>query len=283
MGEPSLPGAASPPRRGPAPDLLARLRAGSRIAGMQCFTASPMMVEAMGHGGLDFTIVDLEHCPTTLETLAHLLRAADASGIAPLVRVPELDASLIGRVLDLGAQGIVLPHASVQRCELALAAARYAPEGDRGACPVVRAAGYLPADWQAHARASNRDVLVVPLVEDETAVNEIDAIFAIDGIEVVFLGPFDLAVSMGLGGADYRHPKLMEILERVVASARKHSKHVMTTVGATIDEQYAAGLVAKGVTCLSFSADVAVFLAACRRISNTIAPAKAGAEPASPT
>lgn len=247
--------------------LADRLRAGGTLAGMQCFSASPVMVEAMGEGGLDFTIIDMEHCPTQLETVAHLARAADACGMAPLVRVPDLDAPLIGRTLDLGVQGIVLPHASASRCEAAVRAARYAPLGERGACPVVRGAGYLPADWGAHAERSNRDTLVIPLVEDAEAVDTIERIFAIDGIEVVFLGPFDLSISMGLGAADYRHPKLAEILERVVAAGREHGKHVMTTVGATIDEQYAASLVAKGVKCLSFSADVAVFLSACRRIA----------------
>jgi 4-hydroxy-2-oxoheptanedioate aldolase len=247
--------------------LSERLAQPGTVTGMQCFSASPVMVEAMGQGGLDFTIIDMEHCPTQLETVAHLARAADASGVAPLVRVPDLDLPLIGRTLDLGVQGIVLPHASVDRCRAAVRAARYAPEGDRGACPVVRGAGYLPTDWDAHARRSNRETLVVPLVEDEAAVEAIDGIFALDGIEVVFLGPFDLAISMGLGAADYRHPKLSAILDRVIAAGRKHGKHVMTTVGATIDEQYAASLVAKGVKCLSFSADVAVFLAACRRIA----------------
>jgi 4-hydroxy-2-oxoheptanedioate aldolase len=247
--------------------LVERLRAAGTLTGMQCFSASPVLVECMGQAGLDFTIIDMEHCPTQLETVAHLARAADASGVAPLVRVPDLDVPLIGRTLDLGVQGIVLPHASVERCKAAVRAARYAPEGDRGACPVVRGAGYLPTDWSAHARRTNDETLVVPLVEDESAVNEIDAIFALDGIEVVFLGPFDLAISMGLGAADYKHPKLAAILDRVVASAKKHGKHVMTTVGATIDETYAASLVARGVKCLSFSADVAVFLTACRRIA----------------
>ncbi len=248
--------------------LREKLRAGRTLTGMQCFTASPVMVEAMGQGGLDFTIIDMEHCPTQLETVAHLLRAASASGISPLVRVPDLDIPLIGRTLDLGAQGIVLPHASVARCVAAVRAVRYAPDGDRGACPVVRAAGYLSADWQAHAQRSNQETMVVPLVEDERAVNEIEDIFALDGIEVVFLGPFDLSISMGLQGADYKHPKLAAILDRVVAAAKANNKHVMTTVGATIDHDYAASLVAKGVRLLSFSADVAVFLTACRRIAS---------------
>jgi len=247
--------------------LLSRLEAGGVVTGMQCFTGSPVLVEAMGAAGLDFTIVDLEHCPTSLETVAHLVRAADAAGLVPLARVSELDAPTIGRILDLGATGFVLPHASAERCRAALRLARYAPEGERGACPVVRAAGYLPADWQVHAAAANHGVMIVPLVEDESAVDEIEAIYSLDGIRIAFLGPFDLAVSMGLGGADYRHPRLAAVLEHVVAAARRQGKHVMTTVGATIDHDYAASLVAKGVQCLSFSADVAIFLNACRHIA----------------
>ena len=248
--------------------LAERLRSPGTLAGMQCFTASPVMVEAMAAGGLDFVVIDMEHCPAGLETVAHCARAADAAGIAPLVRVPDLDRPLIGRVLDLGVQGIVLPHASLARCEAAVRAARYAPAGERGACPVVRAAGWLPADWNAHADRSNAQVLVVPLLEDAAAIDGIEAMFALDGIEVVFLGPFDLAISMGLPGADYRDGRLMAVLQRAVAAARAHGKHVMTTVGATIDHEYAAMLVASGVRLLSFSADVAVFLTACRRIAS---------------
>jgi len=245
--------------------ILPRLRAGETLAGMQSFSASPVFVEAMGHAGLDFVVVDMEHCPTGLETLTQLVRTCDASGLVPLTRVPELDPPTIGRCLDLGVAGIVLPHATPARCRAALEASLYAPEGRRGACPVVRAAGYLPPDWDAHARAANDEVLVIPLVEDASALDTIDDIFAIDGIDVVFLGPFDLSISLGLRGADFRHPRMAAILADVVAVARRHGKFVMTTVGATIDNAYAAALIDAGARMLSFSADVAVFMAACRR------------------
>jgi 2-keto-3-deoxy-L-rhamnonate aldolase RhmA len=234
---------------------------------MQSFSASPVLIEAMGSGGLDFVTIDMEHCPTGLETVAHLARAADAVGLVPFVRVPELNAPLIGRVLDLGVRGVVIPHASPDRCRAAVRAARYAPDGERGACPVIRAAGYLPADWEEHARHINREVLVIPLIEDAAAVDQVDAILGQDGIDVVFFGPFDLATSLGLPGADCRHPTMAQALARVVEAARRRGKWVMTTVGATIDHDYAALLVRSGVRLLSFSADVAVFVAACRRIS----------------
>ncbi len=246
--------------------LLQRLRAGAVLTGMQSFSASPVMLEAMGHAGLDFVTVDMEHCPTGLETLAHLLRAADASGLAALARVPRLDASEIGRVLDLGAAGVVLPHATVARSREAVRCARYAPLGTRSACPMIRASGYLTTDWTSFAEGAN-DTLVVPLIEDEAGVAECEGILDLDGVEVVFVGPFDLSLSMGLAGQDYRHPRLAAALDRIVLAARERGKHVMTTVAATIDHAYAALLVERGVTLLSFSADVGVFHSACRGIA----------------
>ncbi len=259
--------------RAARPTLCEKLEGDAPLVGMQCFSASPALVECMGEAGFDFTVIDMQHCPTQLETVAHLIRAADATGVAPLVRVPDLDLPLIGRTLDLGTQGIVVPHASLERIRAAVRAVRYPPHGERGACPVVRSAGWLPVDWDAHAARSLRETLVVPLVEDEEGVDDIDAIFALDGVEIVFLGPFDLAISMGLGAVDFRHPQLAAVLERVVCAAQRHGKHVMSTVGATIDEAYATLLRQRGVRLLSFSADVAVFMAACRRIAqlNTIA------------
>jgi 4-hydroxy-2-oxoheptanedioate aldolase len=249
------------------PILRERLKNGGTLTGMQCSSASPVIVEAMGASGLDFTIIDMEHCPTGLETLAHLLRAADSVGLLPLVRVPDVERTIIGRSLDLGAAGVVVPRASPERCRDALRFTRYAPAGERGACPVIRSAGYLPADWLAHEHKANSDTLMVPLIEDPAGVERCAEILDLDGVEVVFVGPFDLAVSQGLSGADYRHPVLMDALRKVVEAANARGKYVMTTVGATIDLDYARTLLDAGVRLLSFSADIAVFMGACRRIA----------------
>jgi 4-hydroxy-2-oxoheptanedioate aldolase len=247
--------------------LLARLQEGRVLTGMQCFSASPVLVEAMGAAGLDFVTLDMEHCPTGMETIAHLLRATGRSALVPLVRVPELDRPTIGRVLDLGAAGIVIPHATPERAREAVRFCRYEPEGIRGACPVVRAANYLPGDWNEYACNANASTLVVPLIEDAAAIEDASAILDVEGVDIVFVGPFDLAMNMGLSGSDYRHPRLMAALERVVRAAESRGKFVMTTVGGTIDRDYAATLLAAGVRLMSFSADIAVFLTACKGIA----------------
>ena len=115
-----------------------------------------MVIEILAHAGIDFVIIDMEHCPMDMDRLAHLIRAADAAGIAPLVRVPEVDAGLIKRVLNLDVAGIVIPHGNRQSCEALVRAVRYPPDGKRGACPIVRATGYWPDDWSAFF--SNRPV-----------------------------------------------------------------------------------------------------------------------------
>src|SRR5450755_167719 len=92
------------------------LREGKTVTGMLLFTGSPMVVEIMAVAGLDFVIVDMEHSALDLDRAAHLIRAADAAGITPFVRVPEVDASLIKKLLNLGAAGIVLPHANRDNC-----------------------------------------------------------------------------------------------------------------------------------------------------------------------
>jgi 2-keto-3-deoxy-L-rhamnonate aldolase RhmA len=118
--------------------LRNRFVRGDSLTGMIDFIGAPMVIEILAQAGIDFVIIDMEHCPMDMDRLAHLIRAADAAGIAPLVRVPEVDAGLIKRVLNLDVAGIVIPHGTRQSCEALVRAARYAPEGERGACPIVR-------------------------------------------------------------------------------------------------------------------------------------------------
>jgi 4-hydroxy-2-oxoheptanedioate aldolase len=200
---------------------------------------------------------------------AHLVRAADAAGIAPFVRVPSVDPGLIMKMLNLGAQGIIIPHATRVDCEAAVSAARYAPEGGRGSCPAIRASRYSQPDWAGYTRAANHEVTIIPLLEDKEAIDDIEGILAVDGVDIVFLGPFDYSVALGISGATFDHPIMAAALDRVVTMATARDKYVMTSVGARIDTHYARMIFDHGVRLISYSADALVFLEACRAIVAT--------------
>jgi 4-hydroxy-2-oxoheptanedioate aldolase len=246
-----------------------KLEQGKNLLGMMHFTGSPMLIEVMASAGMDFVNIDMEHSPIDSELAAHLIRAADAAGIAPFVRVPSVDPGLIMKMLNLGTQGIIIPHATRADCEAAVSAARYAPEGSRGSCPAIRASRYSQPDWAGYTRAANREVTIIPLLEDKEAIDDIEGILAVDGVDIVFLGPFDYSVALGISGATFDHPIMAAALDRVVTMAKARNKYVMTSVGARIDTTYARTIFDHGVRLISYSADALVFLEACRAIVAT--------------
>lgn len=252
-----------------------KLQEGLNLVGMMHFTGSPMMIEVAASAGVDFVNIDMEHSPIELGLVAHLIRAADAAGITPFVRVPSVDPALIMKVLNLGAQGIIIPHASREDCIAAVNAVRYEPEGSRGSCPAVRASRYSQPDWGEYTRRTNRTITVIPLLEEKEVVENADSILAIDGIDIVFLGPFDFSISLGIPDATFEHPLMAKSLDGLVETARKRGKYVMTSVGAKIDEEYARSIYAHGVRLISYSADALIFLEACRRIVATRATKEA--------
>jgi 4-hydroxy-2-oxoheptanedioate aldolase len=251
----------------PQATIREKLRQGHTLTGMILFTGSPMVVEMMASAAVDFVIIDMEHSALDLDRAGHLIRAADAAGIVPFIRVPEVDAALIKKLLNLGAQGIALPHANRDNCAALLAAMRYAPEGERGVCPMVRAAGYTRGDWNAYAQRSNRELLAIPLLEDQASIDDFEAIAAMPGLDIFFVGPTDLGVSLGVAGATFDDPKLGRALETVVAAARRHNKHVMTTMGNALDIAYGKRVVQRGVQLLIYGTDADLFVDALKRLS----------------
>ena len=240
---------------------------GRVLTGIILFSGNPMIVELAASAGTDFVIVDMEHSALDLDRCGHLMRAADAAGIVPVVRVPEVDPALIKKVLNLGAAGIAVPHANVDNCKAALRAVRYAPEGDRGACPIVRASGYAPGDWNAYAREANRRVRVIPLLEDKETLENFDALCAMDGLDVFFIGPTDLSIALGVPGATFEEPRMSAALDKVTRSARARGKHVMTTIGNKLDPEYGRMVVERGVSYLVLGTDGHLFLDVCRRMN----------------
>ena len=194
--------------------LRRRLTQGPPILSTFCVVPSQEIVELAILGGFDAVIIDCEHGPISLETAAMMTVAAHARDGLAIVRVRQAEPSLIGAALDLGADGVLVPQiASVEEARLALAAARFAPDGNRGANPFVRAADFGANDaWFSEANAS---AAVLLMVEGSDGLAAVPSILQLPGLDCVFLGPVDISHSLGVPG-ETEHPRVIAAMEDVV-------------------------------------------------------------------
>jgi 4-hydroxy-2-oxoheptanedioate aldolase len=182
-------------------------------------TPSPEVVEILGWSGWDFVILDLEHGPYGPEGLPHLIRAAEASQATPFVRVPQSAPQEVGKALDLGAAGIVIPGvASAEAGAAAVRLTRFPPHGSRGSSPSTRQLHYSGVPFTSLTAKDSPQPLVVLQVEARLATSDLGSILAIDGLDVVFIGPYDLSTSLGLPG-QFDHPKVREAISEIVNRA----------------------------------------------------------------
>lgn len=198
--------------------LPALLRGPQPLAGMFVGFPSPALVEMCGYAGFDFVIVDNEHGPQSLETTEHMIRAARCAGAIPVVRTAEAE---ILRVLDAGASGVQVPTVNdAAQARRIVEACRYPPLGRRSSAGTARAGGYTFFGGAAHIQRTNEGTAIVLMIETVEAVANLDAILAVPGIDCVFVGLSDLALSMGHPG-DSMHPRVQETLADVLGRARR--------------------------------------------------------------
>lgn len=248
--------------------LRESLAAGKTVGGLIQFIGHPLMNELMATAGADFVIIDMEHSTTDVDRIAQMIFAADAAGVTPLVRVPFVDPPLIGRLLNAGAAGIVLPHATRESATALVRAMRYSPDGTRGACPMVRSKNYTRGNWDAYAAEENREVLAIPMIEDKASLDDFEAIAAIPGLNPLMIGATDLAIALGVSEAtSWDNPKMAAALESVVAIARRHGKYVMCGIGKKLDIDAGRRVVQRGVQLLVYGTDCDLFMDGLRRIS----------------
>lgn len=199
--------------------LRSRLDAGEVVFGCFSLLVEAPFVELLGRAGFDFVLTDCEEVPGDSygRRLEDLVRAADAVGLPTLIRPVENAAGAINRALNTGAQGVFIPHVrDAQEAREAAHAARYPPLGRRGAAPVIRAAGFGGEPWEAYRARVDRDNLLFVMVEDQEAVANIDEIVAVEGIDGVLVGTWDLAVEMGHARYGPPAPPVMALVERVI-------------------------------------------------------------------
>jgi 4-hydroxy-2-oxoheptanedioate aldolase len=191
-------------------------------------TSDPTVVEILAWAGFDFVLVDCEHGPLSAESMKGLMVAASASGIVPIVRVKQNNSSLVMEPLDSGALGVQIPHIkSASDARNAVTFARFHPDGERGVNPHVRATHYRPEEFQSYMKWANENNLVVVQVEGVEGVDRIDDILSVEGIDVIFLGPYDLSQSTGVPG-QVNHPAVEDRMKTVIQKAKSKGMAVGT-------------------------------------------------------
>ena len=232
-----------------------KINNGEYVYGVFMKTSDPMFVEICGIAGYDYVILDTEHGPTDIEHQQNNVRACDARGMASIIRVPYIDDNTIGKALDIGASGIQVSQ--VRTAEDAIRVVNYAkffPYGERGVCRFVRAADYSALPRNKYFEESKDNVIILQ-IEGQLAINNLDEILAIDGYEILFIGPYDLSQSLGIPG-DVTNPKVLDEMEKIVKKAKSKGKIIGTF---TDNDAMVAKWKSLGVQYISYSTDAGLF------------------------
>lgn len=192
------------------------LKSGGRVFGTWSMLSSPTVLNVIGTTGLDFVIVDLEHGPTTFETAENQLYAAEAGGIEPIIRLAEDHAPHVLHALEIGAQSILISQvATAAQTERIVKSCKYFPDGNRGLSPFTRNHGYSDRDLPAKLQHANEQMFVGVLVEGEEGIRNIPEIAKVPGLDMIYLGVYDLSQACGVPG-DLMNPKVVRIMRDYV-------------------------------------------------------------------
>lgn len=196
--------------------LAARLENQEAVLGAWLFLREPTAAEVASKAGYDYVCIDMQHGLMDLDTAMTMLAHIETGGALPVVRATSIDPALIGRLIDAGALGIIVPMVNtVEQAVTAVRACRYAPDGDRSVGPI----GASMRFGGSYMGAALSTLAVMPMIETVEALNNVEDIAAVDGVSVLYVGPSDLSLSMGYpASADRPEPEFDAALRRVVAA-----------------------------------------------------------------
>lgn len=184
----------------PTKQLKQKIKSGEKpVFGTWLTLGHPSIPEIMAPAGFEFMVIDMEHSALGLSHTQDLIRSIEGQGLVPIVRVSENNRNTIKQVMDLGAQGVIVPMIlNAKEAKEAVASVRYPPEGVRGV-GLARAQGY-GFDFEGYKKWLKKDVITILLIEHIQAVNNLESILSVEGVDATLIGPYDLSASMGFPG-----------------------------------------------------------------------------------
>lgn len=229
------------------------------VFGMTVYSGSPVVIEALGHFGFDFVFIDAEHTPMSVTDLKECVMAARLTGVSPLVRVTRPDVIEIRKALEMGAEGVIIPHVkSKEDMEICVQGAKFPPKGRRGYDATVRSAGYGGAGFQAsdYIEHSNDTELVIPMAEDYEFMDDIDEIMNVSGIDAINFGPADFALSKNIRVFyDINQPDVQEAMDEIAKRTTKLGIGLMAPAIPPTEES-AKTLISRGVNMVIMGSDM---------------------------
>lgn len=229
-------------------------------------TSDSSLIEAGGIAGLDFIIIDLEHGPLYYSDLINHIRACNTGGTKSIVRVEKNDPNLISKALDAGANGIQVPNISDSlEASKAVKSSKFFPKGSRGVCRFVRAADYGAISSDEYFKSANETKLILQVEGKEGCAN-IDKIIKVEGIDCIFMGPYDLSQSLGIPG-QINHPEVLKYAHLISSKCKTHG----IKFGVFVDsEESALNYMKIQVDYLAYSVDMSIFRNALISIKETL-------------
>ncbi len=241
-------------------NLKTRLQSGEKMLGTFITSTDPSLTEAAAVSGFDFVVIDTEHGPLSPTEVTGHVRAAEAMGIPPVCRATNAEATTILRLLDVGVHGIQIPQVNdLETAGQVVSAAKYYPEGIRGMA-LPRALNFGMGDLMASFQKANEETVVIVHCETKESLEVIDKIAAIEGIDVIFLGPFDLSQSLGIPGQT-GHPLIQAAKKRVLEVCSQHQKAAGIFAA---DGQQAKERMEEGFQFIAMNMDLTLYAIKCQ-------------------
>jgi len=250
--------------------LKKNLSNGKRAVGTFFEIGSVSAIEGLSYTGLDFVIIDSEHGPFGIESNMDFIRAAELKGLTPLVRINEISRSAVLKNLDIGAKGLVIPCVeTVDQVKNIIQWGKYSPIGQRGFF-TARPTGFgfeeFSKDIKTLFDISNSQTLLIPQCETLGCLEHIEEITSLEGVDGIFIGPYDLSISMGIPG-EFNNEKFTNAINRILKACKDNGK---LSFMFTMDPQKANDFFDKGFDCVTVGMDISIYINAIKSMINDI-------------